>query len=73
MLFRSLGYQKLLKESIWLMTLRFGTHTSSTGLAEVVDEGSESWPHIFAADYQQSFILTEVSQEYVIVFVLEYL
>ena len=67
-----LGYRKLLKKSIWLMTLRFGMHTSCTGLAEVVDEGSESWPHIFVADYRQSFILTEVSQEYVIVFVLKY-
>ena len=47
-----LGYRKLLKESIWLMTLRFGTHTSCTRLAEVVDEGSESWPRIFTADYR---------------------
>ena len=39
-------------------------------LAEVVDEGLESWPRIFVADYRQSLILTEVSQEYVIVFVL---
>ena len=67
-----LGYRKLLKKSIWLMTLRFVMHTSCTGLAEVVDEGSESWPRIFAADYRQGFILTEVSQEYVIMFVLKY-
>ena len=67
-----LGYQKLLEESIWLMTLRFGTHTSCTRLAEILDEGSESWPHIFAADYRQGFILTEVSREYMIVFVLKY-
>ena len=68
-----LGYRKLLKESIWLMTLRFGTHTSHARLAEVVDEGSESQPCIFAADYQQScFILTKVSQEYMIMFVLKY-
>ena len=46
-----LGYRKLLKESIWLMTLRFGTHTSCTRLAEIVDEGSESRPCIFVADY----------------------
>ena len=67
-----LGYRKLLKKSIWLMTLRFRMHTSCTGLAEVIDEGSESWPRIFAEDYRQSFILTEVSQEYVIMFVLKY-
>ena len=67
-----LGYRKLLKKSIWLMTLRFGMHASCTGLAEVVDKGSESWPRIFAADYRQSFILTKVSREYVIVFVLKY-
>ena len=66
----SLGYRKLLKKSVWLMTLRFGTHTSCTGLAKVVDKGSESWPHIFVVDYRQSFILTEVSREYVIMFVL---
>ena len=67
-----LGYRKLLKKSIWLMMLRFGMHTSCTRLAEVVDEGSESWPRIFAVDYRQSFILTEVSREYMIVFVLKY-
>ena len=67
-----LGYWKLLKKSIWLMTLRFGMHASCTGFAEVIDEGLEPWPRIFAADYRQSFILTEVSREYVIVFVLKY-
>ena len=67
-----LGYRKLLKKSIWLMTLRFGIYTSCTRLAEVVDEGSESGPHIFVVDYQQSFILTKVSREYIIVFVLKY-
>ena len=67
-----LGYWKLLEKSIWLMMLRFGTHTSCARLAKVVDKGSESRPHIFVADYQQSFILTEVSQEYIIMFVLEY-
>ena len=46
-----LGYWKLLKESIWLMMLKFGTHTSCTRLAEIVDEGSESRPHIFVADH----------------------
>ena len=56
-----LRYRKLLKEPIWLMMLRFGMHTSHARLAEAVDEGSESWPRIFTADYQQSFILTEVS------------
>ena len=45
-----LGYQKLLKESIWLVALRFGTHTSCTGLAKVIDKGSESWLCIFVAD-----------------------
>ena len=34
-----LGYQ---------MLLRFGRHASCAGLAEVIDEGSESRPHIFA-------------------------
>ena len=67
-----LGYWKLLEKSIWLMTLRFGTHTSCARLAKVVDEGSESGPHIFMVDYQQIFILTKVSQEYMIMFVLEY-
>ena len=56
-----LGYQKLRKESIWLMTLRFGTYTSHARLAEVVDEGLESGPCIFTADYRQSFILTKGS------------
>ena len=56
-----LGYWKLLEKSIWLMMLRFGTHTSCARLAEIVDEGLESWPRIFMADYRQSFILTEVS------------
>ena len=68
-----LRYQKLLEKSIWLMTLRFGMHTSCARLAEIIDKGSESRPHIFAVDYQQSFILTKVSQEYMIVFVLKYL
>ena len=67
-----LGYRKLLKESIWLMALRFGTHTSCARLAEIVDEGSESRPCIFTADYRESFILTEVSREYMIMFVLKY-
>ena len=67
-----LGYWKLLKESIWLMALRFGTHTSHARLAEIVDEGSESRPCIFVVDYRQGFVLTEVSREYVIVFVLKY-
>ena len=67
-----LGYWKLLEKSIWLMTLRFGMHTSCARLAKVVDEGLESRPHIFKVDYRQSFILTKVSQEYMIVFVLEY-
>ena len=67
-----LRYWKLLEKSIWLMTLSFGMHTSCTRLAEIVDKGLESWPHIFAADYRQGFILTEVSQEYVIMFVLKY-
>ena len=58
---RLLGYQKLLEKSIWLMTLRFGMHTSCTRLAEIVDEGSESQPLIFTADYRQGFIFTEVS------------
>ena len=56
-----LRYRKLLKKSIWLMALRFGMHASCTRFAEVVDEGSESWPRIFVANYRQSFILTEVS------------
>ena len=56
-----LGYQKLLKKSIWLMALRFGMHTSFTGLAKLIDEGLKSWLHVFVADYQQSFILTKVS------------
>ena len=56
-----LRYWKLLKKSIWLMTLRFGTHTSCTRLAEIIDKGSESGPHIFMANYRQGFILTEVS------------
>ena len=68
-----LRYRRLLKESIWLMTLRFGMHASCAGLAEIVDKGSVSWPHIFTVDYRQGFILTEVSQEYMIVFVLKYL
>ena len=67
-----LRYRKLLKESIWLMALRFETHASHARLAEIVDEGSESGPRIFTADYQQGFVLTEVSQEYMIVFVLKY-
>ena len=46
-----LEYQKLLEEFIWLMALRFGTHTSCARLAKVIDEGLESQPHIFAADY----------------------
>ena len=46
-----LGYRKLLKKSIWLMTLRFGTHTSCTRLAEIIDEGLESQPGIFTVDY----------------------
>ena len=46
-----LRYWKLLKESIWLMTLRFGMHTSHARLAEVIDEGSESQEHILVADY----------------------
>ena len=37
-----LGYWKLLKESLWLMMLRFGTRASRARLAEVVDEGLES-------------------------------
>ena len=55
------GYQKLLKESLWLMALRLGRHASCARLAKVNDEGSESSPCIFTADYQQSFILTKVS------------
>ena len=46
-----LGYRKLLEKSIWLMMLRFGTHTSCTRLAKIVDEGLESRPHIFMVDY----------------------
>ena len=46
-----LGYRKLLKKSIWLMTLIFGMHASCTRLAKVVDEGSESGPCIFVADH----------------------
>ena len=46
-----LGYRKLLKESIWLMVLRFGMHTSCARLAEIIDEGSESRPRIFTVDY----------------------
>ena len=45
-----LRYWKLLKESIWLMMLRFGMHTSYAGLAKVIDEGSESQPCIFVVD-----------------------
>ena len=67
-----LRYRKLLKESIWLMALRFGTHASRARFAEIVDEGSESGPRIFTVDYRQSFILTKVSREYMIVFVLKY-
>ena len=43
-----LGYWKLLEESIRVMTLIFGMHTSCARLATVIDEGSESGPHIFA-------------------------
>ena len=46
-----LGYWKLLEKSIWLMMLRFGMYTSYARLAKVIDKGSESRPHIFAADY----------------------
>ena len=46
-----LGYQKLLKDSIWFMRLRFGTHTSCAKLAKVIDDSSKSGPHIFAVDY----------------------
>ena len=53
--------------------LRFGIHTSGIRFTEIDDQGLEGRPSVFLAYQGQYFVLTEVFQEYVIMFVLKYL
>ena len=49
------------------MSLRFGPHTSNTGLAEVFDEGVDVRPGVVLPDEFQGLILTEMAREDVVV------
>jgi len=65
--------QEPLEKAVELMTLRFGVHTCGARLAEVDDEGSEVGPDVFSVNKRHCLVLTEVSREYMIMFVLKYL
>ena len=49
---------------LWL-----GSHTSGTGLAVVLDEGTEERPSVVVTDKLKGFVLAEVSGDRVVVFV----
>ena len=53
------------------MSLRFGPHTSDTGLAEVFDEGADVRPGVISPNEFQGLVLTEMAREDVVVLEIE--
>ena len=53
------------------MTLWLGLHTGGAGLAVVLNEGVEERPSVVVADKSKGFVLTEVSRDWMVVFVEE--
>ncbi|KIL55200.1 hypothetical protein M378DRAFT_91249, partial [Amanita muscaria Koide BX008] len=55
-----------------IMALGLGVFTSGAGVAVVMDHGPHIRPEIFLLGQRECRVLTEMSGERVIVFVLEY-
>jgi len=63
--------RKLFERSIGLMTLWLGSHTSDTGLTELLYISMEAGLGIFMANQFQCFVLTKVSGKNMIMIILE--
>ena len=66
-----LRYQKLLEVAIGLMPGCFGMFAHDAGLAEFNDKGPEVGPVIFMSNQIESFALTKVAREDMIMFLLQ--
>ena len=53
------------------MALGLGTHASGTRLAVFLDKGAHVRPEVFLPDGGEGFVLSEVSREDVVMFVLQ--
>jgi len=62
---------ELFERSIGLVMLWLGSHTSDTGLAELLYISTEARPGVSVADQFQYFVLTKMSGKDVIMIVLE--
>ena len=49
----------------------FGSFSSGTGFAEILDKGSEIRPYIFLADFFEGFVLPQMSSKNMVMFVLK--
>jgi hypothetical protein len=61
----------LLEESVEFVTGGLGMLAGGTGVAEFLYEGPKVGPNIFPSDYHEGFVLSGMSGEDVIMFVLE--
>ena len=61
--------RELFQQAIRLVSLGFGSHTSSTRLAIFLDKFVESRPSVFSSDEFDCLILARMTSKYVIVFV----
>jgi hypothetical protein len=63
--------RELLEEFIGFVTGGLGTLAGGTGVAEFLHKGPEVGPDVFPSDYHEGFVLSGVSREDVVMFVLE--
>ena len=61
--------RELFQQAIRLVSLGFGSHTSSTRLAIFLDKFMESRPSVFLSDEFNCLILARMTSKYVIMFV----
>ena len=61
--------RELFQQAIRLMSLGFGSHTSSTRLAIFLYKFAESRPSVFSLDEFDCLILARMTSKYVIMFV----
>jgi len=62
---------ELLEESVGFVSGCLGMLAGGTGVAEFLHEGPKVGPNIFPSDYHEGFVLSSVSGEDVIMFILE--
>ena len=61
--------QKLLQESVGLVTLWLGSHTGGAGLAVDLNEGMKEQPSVVIMDELKGLVLAEVSGDWMVVFI----